>query len=490
MFVLGIDFGGGASKATLIDERGRICAEATAEYPTLHPEENGAEQRASDWIDALCRNTRAILEKSGIAPQEIAAIAVDSATHSSLLCDKEFLPLRPALHWTDARSAKEAAHLRRERGEEIFQKTFHYPDPIWTLPQLMWLKKREGEVFARGRYLFFEKDYVRFFLTGVYMTDRIEAAGSMFYDGVKGDWDDDLLALAGLRRDMVPPLADPCDPAGRVTMEAARATGLTEGTPVICGTTDTALEIFAAGAAEKGDMTVKLATAGRICVVTDKPTPDRHLVTYPHVVKGLWYPGTATKAAAASFRWFRDAFGGDYKAMDEAAAAVPAGSDGLLFHPYLSGELTPYGDPDLKGSFTGVQMRHTKAHFARAVLEGVAFSLMDCLMYLEGLDLPHKNSAILIGGGAKSPLWRRILCDALGIELKVAASGDSSLGSAMLAGVAAGFFADEKEAVRLCARVTDTLAPNEEEHARYEACFKRYKAIHDALAPAYRGGEA
>ena len=488
MFVLGIDFGGGSSKATLIDETGRIRSEANAEYPTLHPSYGAAEQNPSDWIEALCRNTHALLKESGVSAGEIAAVAVDSATHTSLLCDESFRPLRPAIHWTDTRSVKEAFALCGERGEEIFKKAFHYPDPIWTLPQLLWLKEQEPETYARARYLFFEKDYIRYFLTGEYMTDRIEAVGSMLYDCVRGDWDDSLLTLCGLSPEMLPPVMEPLDPAGKVTLEAAHATGLAAGTPVILGTTDTALEIFAAGAVEKGDMTIKLATAGRLCVVTDGPFPDRHLVNYPHVMRGLWYPGAATKAAASSYRWYRDTFGGDYKTLDEDAARVPAGAEGLMFHPYLAGELTPYGDPSLSGSFTGIRTHHTKAHFSRAVLEGVAFSLMDCMQYLERLQLPHKDKAILIGGGAKSPLWQQILSDVLGIRLSVASSGDSSLGAAMLAGVSAGFFIDEKEAAAVCSRMSSEVLPDETRHAGYMELFEGYCAIHDALEPVYNGG--
>ena len=485
MYVLGVDFGGGSSKATLIDEKGEIRSEATSEYPTHHPSYGAAEQDPSDWIEALCRNTYTILKTSGVPAGEIAAVAVDSATHSFLLCDECFRPLRPAIHWTDTRSIKEASALRERLGEVIFQKSLHYPDPIWTLPQLLWLKSQEPDTYARVRYLFFEKDYIRFFLTGEYLTDRIEAVGSMLFDCDKGVWDDTLLELCGLHPEMLPPVMEPLDPAGKVTAEAAHATGLAAGTPVILGTTDTALEIFASGAVEKGDMTIKLATAGRLCVVTDRPFPDRHLVNYPHVIRNLWYPGAATKAAASSYRWYRDTFGDDYRTLDEDASRISAGADGLLFHPYLAGELTPYGDPALSASFSGIRMHHTKAHFSRAVLEGVAFSLMDCMQYIERLQLPHKDKVILIGGGAKSVLWQHILSDVLGIRLSVASSGDSSLGAAMLAGVSAGFFSDEREAAAVCSRISSEVFPDETSHGYYKELFEKYIAVHDALAPVY-----
>ena len=484
-YLRGIDFGGGASKATLIDETGCIIAENTVEYETYHPTPGSAEQEPADWIEALKKNTRAILSKSGVSASDIAAVAVDSATHTFVAADKSGKPLRPAIHWTDTRSRKEANGLRERFGDEIFKKSYHKPDTIWTLPMLAWLRENEPSVFSRIGRIYFEKDYIREYLSGVFATDHIEAQGSMLYDCERGCFDPFLCSLAGISPEMLAPIGSPTDIVGGVTAEAARETGLAEGTPVVMGTTDTVMEVFASGAVSEEDMTVKLATAGRICVITEGARPDRHLVNYSHIVKGLWYPGTATKAAAASYRWYRDTFGGDYKALDAAAERIPIGAEGLFFHPYLLGELTPYADPTLKASFTGVGAQHTRAHFTRAVLEGVAFSLMDCKLYLDSLGIPHKARATLIGGGAKGRLWREIVADALGISLVTTESSDSSLGSAMLAGLAVGIFESAEDAVSKCVKQKDTVEPNPENTEKYKALFKTYKEIHDALAPIY-----
>ncbi len=485
-YLLGIDFGGGASKATLIDTSGRIIAENSVEYPTLYPENNACEQNPSDWISALCENCNAIIEKAKIDASDILTVALDSATHTSLLCDEDYKPLRNAIHWTDSRSRAEADALFESVGEEIFKKTYHKPDTIWTLPQLIWLKEKEPEVFENARYIFFEKDYIRFFLTDVFCTDYIEAEGSMLFDCNKMKWDGELCALAGIKTDMLPPIVRPTDVVGSVTKKAATATRLKEGTPVICGTTDTVMEIFASGAVSAGDLTVKLATAGRICVITDKPYPNRHLVNYSHITENLWYPGTATKSAAASLRWYRDTFGGEYKALDEDASKINIGCDGLIFHPYLNGELTPYADPMLCGSFTGIRATHTKAHFTRAVLEGVAYSLLDSKLYLDSLGIPYNDIAVAIGGGTKGKLWRQIIADALGITLKTTESADSSFGSAMLAGIAAGVFSDSKDAVKKCVKAVDITYPDKSKTVEYRKIFETYKKIHDALAPIYR----
>ena len=484
-YLLGIDFGGGASKATLIDTTGVIVAENTVEYETLFTEVGACEQNPADWINALCKNSMSVLSKSGIDSADILAVAIDSATHTSLVCDENMKPLRNAMFWTDTRSKKQADMLRENYGEEIFAKTYHKPDTIWTLPQLVWLKENEPELFSKTKYIFFEKDYIRYFLTGVYCTDYIDAQGSMLYDCNKGDWDEWLCKLANVSNDMLPPIVKPTDIVGSVTNSAANATGLKEGTPVICGTTDTVLEVFASGAVYKGDVTVKLATAGRICVITDAPCPDRFLVNYSHVVDGLWYPGTGTKSCASSYRWYRDTFGGEYKELDNAARDIPIGADGLIFHPYLNGELTPYADPMFCGSFTGIRSTHTKAHFTRAVLEGVAYSLLDSKLYLDSKNITYNKVATVIGGGAKGKLWRQMIADCLGITLKTTNSSDSSLGSAMLAGIAVGVFKDAKDATSKCVKELDITYPNSENTEKYRKVFQKYKKIHDALAPIY-----
>ncbi len=484
-YLLGIDFGGGSSKATLINTDGKIAAESTAEYPTYYPEGGGCEQKPEDWNTALVSNIRSLINTSGISASDILCIAVDSATHTFVVCDEDKKPLRPAIHWTDSRSVNEAKALNEKYGDEIFALTYHRPATFWTLPQLLWLKKNEPDVFSKIRHIFFEKDYIRYTLTGVFCTDYIEAEGSMLFDCEKQCWSEMLCEIAGIDTSCLPKIKAPTDIIGSVTKKAALATGLAKGTPVICGTTDTVMEVFAAGAVRPGDMTVKLATAGRVCVITDKPYPHRDLVNYSHIEKGLWYPGTATKSAAASYRWYRDTFGGNYKELDTGAAEIPIGCDGVRFHPYLNGELSPYADPMLSGSFTGVRATHTKAHFTRAVLEGVCFSLLDSMSVLDEVGIVHGDVATAIGGGTKGELWRQILADVLGLTLRTTESADSSLGSAMLAGIAVGAFKDSTDAVEKCVKFKSVTAPNAENTAKYREIFAEYKKIHDALASVY-----
>ncbi len=486
-YLLGIDFGGGSAKATLIDTDGGIISEASAEYPTYHNGGAGCcEQSPRDWESALKVVCRSLLEKSGIDPKDILALSIDSATHTAVLLDENMKPLRNAIHWADSRSYSEAAYLRENYGERIFELTCHKPDTIWTIAELLWVKNNEPEVFSAVRHLLFEKDYLRFLLSGVVCTDFIEAEGSMLFDMRGGEWSGELCSLIGLDMSVLPRVVSPLDVIGAVTEGGAELTGLSVGTPIICGTTDTALEVFASGAVSLGDTTVKLATAGRICVITDRPYPDRDVVNYSHIIDGLWYPGSATKAAASSLRWYRDSFGGDYKELDAGAEKISVGAEGLIFSPYINGELTPYADPSLCGSFIGIRAGHTKAHFTRAVLEGVALSLLHSKKKLESLGIECAKRATLIGGGAKSPLWQSVVADCLGMELNITDSSDSSLGSAMLAGLSVGVFENAGDAVKKCIHVNKTVYPNMENHEKYKKIFEEYVAVHDALAPIYK----
>lgn len=488
-YVLGIDFGGGASKATLLSQTGKVAAVSACEYPTGHPQTGYAEQNPHDWYEAARKNISAVISESGIAAGDIEMIAVDAATHTAVLTDENFNVLMPSIYWTDIRSVAEVGHLTEKYGELIMSQVCHKPDTIWTLPQLMWIKTHCPGVWTRTRKIMFAKDYVRYMLTGGYETDSIEAEGSMLYDYRGRCWSPELCGILGIKTDMLPPVVSPFTVTGGITARAAEDTGLVVGTPVCCGSTDTAMEVFAAGAVRAGQMTLKLATAGRICVITDRVYPDPQLINYSHIIDGLWYPGSATKSCAASLRWFRDCFGGDYAGLDRQAEGVAPGSDGLIFSPYLNGELTPYSDPLLRGSFIGIRPGHTKAHFTRAVLEGVAYSMLDCFETVNSIGVPHGSEAIIIGGGSKSRLWRRITADVLGISLTENEYSDSSFGSAMTAGIAAGFWSSPSGAVAVCNSPRSVTHPDAELHERYVKYFKVYKRIHDALAPVYHDTE-
>jgi xylulokinase len=372
-------------------------------------------------------------------------------------------------------------------GEKIFSVAYQMPAPTWTLPQLMWLKAHEPEVLARTEHVLFVKDYVRYLLTGHAATDRIEAQGTLFFNMAKMDWDEELVMMAGLRPANLPSFIAPTDVAGHVTASAAAATGLPKGLPVVCGSSDSAVEDYGAGAVEPGDLILKLATAGNVNSMTAEAHPHPKTLTYSHIVPGMWYSVSATNAAALCQRWMRDTWGfADYGTMDKEAATSPIGANGMFFHPYLQGERCPYWDPALRASFTGVSIASTRGDFCRALLEGVAFSLRDCYGTLQEMGLPVTR-IFLIGGGARSKLWSEIVCNVFNRPVAVPVPGDASFGACLLAGTGIGVFADVKDAVAKCLHVDRTIKPDPAAAEKYDALYAVYRRIHDALAPVYRG---
>ncbi len=475
MYVLGVDFGGGASKATLLNESGKVVATATAEYPTHFGEGGKAEQNPLDWYKAACQNIRAVLK--GVEANEVKCLCFDAATHTAVLMDENHEPVCDSVYWTDTRSVNEKKYLAENFGKEIFEKCKHNVDTIWSLPEILFVKNNFPKTYQKVKKVTFAKDFVRGKFTGDFVTDYIEAQGSMLFDFDKKEWDERLLSLVGLSKENMPTIVSPLERVGQVCDQAAKDCGLVVGTPVICGATDTAMEVFAAGGVGEGDMTLKLATAGRICVVSNEYYPDQNIINYSHLKENLYYPGSATKSCAASLRWFRDAFGGSFEEFSAKAETIPVGCDSLIFHPYLTGELTPHANPLLKGSFIGISAVHTKAHFARSVMEGVAMSLLDCKKYLEEKGVKIGKSAYIIGGGAKSKVWRQIVADALNLTLVQTENNDSSFGSAMCAGIYAGFFKDFDDASKKCQTIVGQTAPLKENTEKYQKVFEKYKKI-------------
>lgn len=493
--LLGIDFGTGGCKVTAISMPGAsVVAEASLEYPTFFPRPGWAEQNPSDWYGAMCASISKISEK-GVDLKRVRAVAFDGSTHNAVLLDENYKPVRNTIMWTDQRSVSQCKYLRENYAQKIFETAYQMPTPTWTLPQLMWLKENEPGLLGRVRRVLFVKDYARFLVTGEACTDYIEAQGTLFFDAAAGKWSDFLVGLSGLDISALPKIVKPCDVVGGVTKKAAEETGLPEGIPVVCGSSDSAVEDYGAGAVEEGDCIIKLATAGNVNVMMGSPRKSETTLTYSHIVDGMWYSVAATNAAALCLRWFRDAFCGAEKSeaeargrrvfsiIDDLARNSDIGAGGVVFMPYLQGERSPYWDPNLRASFTGVSISSTKGDFIRALMEGVAFSLRDCRGAIEKMGLDVKR-IFLIGGGARSDIWSEIICNVFNRPASVPIPGDASYGSALLAGVGAGFFASPKDALKHL-KMARTLEPDQEKAQLYAGLFKKYKATHDALAPVY-----
>lgn len=487
-FLMGIDIGAGSLKTMIVSSAGRVCGSAAVDIATHSPKPRWSEQDPQDWWKAVCTTVPLALAEAGIAATDIAAISFSAGAHTPVLEDAQGNLVRPAILWNDQRSGDESRELQEKYGERILGIGMNRPAPTWTLPQFLWLVRNEPDAVRRTARVYVAKDWLRSRLTGTWETDRTEAVGTLLFDPTQDKWSSELCDMAHWDINTLPPLVTPTTVVGKVTGTAARATGLAEGTPVVCGTSDTSIETFGAGSVRPGDGTIKLATAGTVSVVTSAPRVHPTLINYPLAVPGLWYVITGTNSCASAHRWFRDRFlmapgvsGSDaFAEMDRLAGSVPVGAEGLLFHPYLQGERAPYWDPMLRADFVGMTFRHDKAHFSRAIYEGIAFSLRDVLDQFRARDMDIKTARI-IGGGSKSATWRQIVADVLNVEILLPETTDASFGAALLAGVGIGVFQDELTAAQTCARVIGRALPNPANVGVYDELFAVYKQAQAGL---------
>jgi xylulokinase len=487
-YMVGSDLGTSGCKSVVIDSTGRVCGWAREDYPTLRPQPGWAEQNPRDWYSAFCRSVRQALLNASVEARQIAMVAIVGVTHNAVLLDDNNRVLRPSIIYTDNRSQVESKALQGRWGDEIFKRTVNKMGPLWTWPQLEWVKSHEPEIWKAVRRILFQKDYVRWLLTGDMATDPIDAAGTLLYDPVNSEWIDDFCGELGISPDILPELRPPLALAGRVLTERSEESGLAAGTPVITGTTDTAAEVFGAGAVRVGQATVKLATVGRITVVNPGPFPNPAFLNYPHILENLWYPGTATKYAASAYTWARETFWKDgdslpeYSIVDDEAGRAPAGAGGLLFHPHLDGEFAPHWDPDLRGSFVGVSIHHRRPHFTRAVLEGVGFAIRQAFDDISGLGI-NFGEIRLIGGGARSDLWAQIMADILNREILIPQNADAAYGAGLMAGITAGFINPTPSALEETISLRTCLSPNPEITGLYNELFQIYLMAGKMLAP-------
>jgi xylulokinase len=488
--LIGVDVGSSGAKATVIDGRGFILAASdTHSYPTCYPRPGWAEQNPEDWYNAAGAAIRQCVESGRFDARQVAGLAVVGPAHNVALLDAEGALLGPTLHWSDLRSAPQCERLEALCGGQIFATTGQRVNPSWTLAQLLWLKENDPNRWAKLRGILATKDYVRYRLTGEYATDVYDAIGLQLYDLQTDGWSAEMCRLLDFPLEWLPTVKPIFSVDGGLLPTAAARIGLLPGTPVAVGSADVTVEAFGVGAVEPGCAIVKLGTAGCINLVTAAPRPSERTLTYRHVTGDCGFTIAATNSGTGALAWFRSTFFDEKTEFDhitDLAAQAPPGAAGLLFHPYLRGERSPYWNPHLRGDFVGIGAHHALSHFARAVMEGVAFSLRDCRDAVQALGEPILSYRI-VGGGSRSPLWRRILCDVLGAPLivpAVEAEADSAAtyGAALLAGVAVGLFPDWQTALTTCVRQETVLEPDPAIHARYSRYFAIFQEVTRDLA--------
>ncbi len=490
-YFLGVDVSTTATKALLIDAAGAAVAVAATEYDYETPRPLWSEQDPALWWDGAARSIRAVLEQSGVAPSEVASMGLTGQMHGLVLLDADGRVLRPAILWNDQRTAAECEEIRERVGHKrLIEETGNDALTGFTAPKLLWVRNHEPDVYDRIRHLLLPKDYVRYRLTGAFATDKAGAAGTLLLDLRRRDWSAHVLDALDVPAEWLPPTHEGPEFTGTISAEAAEATGLAVGTPVVAGGGDQAAGAVGVGAVREGVVSLVLGTSGVVFATANEPfvEPEGRLHAFCHAVPGRWHLMGVMLSAAGSLRWYRDTLAPDVSFDDLLAPAVdiPPGSDGLLFLPYLTGERTPHPDPLARGAFVGLTVRHTRPHLTRAVLEGVAFGLRDGFRLMQEAGLPAPNEVRVSGGGARSPLWRQILADVLNAELvTVNTTEGAAYGAALLAGVGAGAWPNVDAACDATVHASGHTSPNSEAVARYETLYASYRALYPALQPTF-----
>ena len=481
--LLGIDIGTTSTKAVLCDLKGDVLAEASAPAVLHSPRPGWAEADPEEWWANVCRVAPRCLEAAGAAASSIAAVGVSGMVPAVVLLDRDERVLRPSIQQNDARSHHEIAELKTRVDETLVLHRTGNPVTQQSIgPKLQWLRRHEPAVMERAVKVVGSYDFIVNRLTGTPSIERNWALESGLWDLHREEWDGELLALASLERELLPPVRRPEEVVGRITREAAAATGLMEGTPVVAGSADHVASAFSAGLSDYGDLLVKLGGAGDILCCLDRPEGDSRLFLDYHVIPGKYLLNGCMAASGSIIRWFREQFApeAEYTALDDEAAKVPAGSDGLVLLPYFLGEKTPIFDPLARGLLFGLTLSHTRAHIYRAVLEGIGFGFYHHLEVLADRGL-RPAVARVANGGARSELWRQVTADVLGIPLEqTARHPGSSLGVAFVAGMGVGAFDDWREIERYI-EVAGVTEPDMANHDRYRRLYALYREVYTAL---------
>jgi xylulokinase len=455
--LVGLDVGTTGVKALALSPAGEVLARAEHGYPLSTPQPGWAEQEPEDWW----RAAEAALRDVGW--EEGEPLGFSGQMHGLVVLGRDGRPIRPAILWNDGRTGAECVEIEERVGfDRLVGLTGNRALAGFTAPKLLWLRRHEPETFAAIRHVLLPKDYVRYRLTGERAIDAADASGTLLFDVAARRWSDEVLAALDLPGDWLPPVHESTE---------------------IAGAGDQAAAALGVGIDRPGPLSVVLGTSGVVFAVLPSfvADPQARLHVFCHAVPGTWHAMGVMLSAAGSLRWLREVVGGGFDELVAEAERWPPGAEGLLFAPYLAGERTPHADPDARGAFAGLGLRHDRGALARAVLEGVAFGLRDSLELLRSLGVEPTVGRVS-GGGARSELWLRVVASVLGLPLgRTAVEEGSAFGAALLGGVAAGVFGSAAEAVAACVRVGETVAPEPGWSDAYEEAYERYRLLYPAL---------
>jgi xylulokinase len=494
-YLLGIDVSTTGAKAILVNRDGDVLASATTEYPLSTPYPLWSEQDPADWWQGVTSSIRQVLNLTHIDGKEIKGIGLTGQMHGLVLLNTSGNVLRPAILWNDQRTAAQCAEMNRLVGPDRLLSISGNPALTgFTAPKILWVRENEPMVYQQIAHILLPKDYIRYCLTGEYAIDCAEASGTSLLDIKQRNWSREILTALQIPFEWLPTVLEGPQVSGIITEKAANTTGLAAGTPVIAGGGDQAAQAVGVGAITPGIIALTLGTSGVVFAPTDQPFIEAegrlHAMCHsaPPGAGSGWHLMGVMLSAAGSLRWFRDTLapGMSYDDLLAPTLAIPAGCEGLLFLPYLTGERTPYPDPLARGAFVGLTIRHNRPHMTRAVIEGVAFGLRDCMELVRGAGLGDIQQVRISGGGSRSSLWRQILADVMNCELvTVNVTDGASYGAALLAGVGAGFWQTVTEACNSTVKVMTSTYPDTKAVGTYASIYQLYRSLYPALAPTF-----
>lgn len=490
-YLLGIDISTTGAKALLINTKGEVVSSSASLFSLSSPHPLWSEQNPQEWWSRTIISIRETLALSRISGKDVCAISLTGQMHGLVLLDAQNHVLRPAILWNDQRSGAECEEITSIVGfHRILEITGNKALAGFTAPKILWVRKNEPEVYSHIAHILLPKDYIRFCLTGEFATDKADGAGTLLFNLRNRNWSNEMLDLLQIPYEWMPKAFEGTEITGVISSGAAIKTGLKEGTPVIGGGGDQAAQAVGVGAIKPGIIALTLGTSGVIFTATSDPfiEPEGRLHAFCHSIPGVWHLMGVMLSAAGSLQWFQTilAQGTTFEELLAPAQEISPCSDGLLFLPYLTGERTPHPDPMARAAFIGLTMRHSKAHMTRALLEGVAFGLRDCMELVHQANPVKTEQVRISGGGSKSQIWRQIISDVMNTELVIVENTEgAAYGAALLAGVGLGIWSSAAECCNSVIRTAKVTQPSNQIVGRYEQAYQLYKSLYPILKPKF-----
>ena len=497
-YFLGIDIGTSGTKTLIMDETGKILAEASATYPSYHPKPLWSEQDPEDWWKATVKTVRSVVRKAKVKRDAVKAIGLSGQMHGSVFLDQNDRVVRKALLWNDQRTAAECDEIEKRAGgrKKLIQMVANPALTGFTAPKILWLRNNEPKKFDRVKKILLPKDDVRRRMTGEYATDVSDASGMLLLDVRKRTWSTKLLEKLELDRDLFADCFESEEVTGNLTAAAAKELGLTESCVVVGGAGDCAANAVGTGVVKSGVLSTSIGTSGIMFVHSDKVEidPDGRLHTFCHAVNGKWHMMGVSLTGGGALDWFAKNLCAEvgsksknvFDVLNEESAVVPPGCEGLFFLPYLAGERTPHADPYARGSFVGLTLKHQRGHLARAIMEGVTYAMRDSLEIIKGMGVPVRQIRVS-GGGSQSELWRQLQADVFGqAAVTINAEQGPAYGVALLAAVGAGAFKDISEACDATIKVVSSTKTVRKSKTFYDRGFPVFQQLYRSLKDDFR----